>query len=83
MIYTTATAIADGAGWDHMGSWGWGGMMIGWVLMAVLVAVVAWGLLGNIRQHPVNRALELLNERYARGEIDSDEYNERKGELSR
>ena len=83
MLYTTATAIADGAGWDHMGSWGWGGMMIGWVLMAVLVAVVAWGLLGNIRQRPGNRALELLNERYARGEIDSDEYAERKSELSR
>jgi uncharacterized membrane protein len=47
------------------------------------VAVVAWALLGNIRQHPVNLALELLDERYARGEIDSDEYTERKSELSR
>ena len=83
MLYTTTAAIAAGVGWDHMGSWGWAGMMIGWVLMAVLVAVLAWALLGNIRQHPVNRALELLDERYARGEIDSDEYTERKSELSR
>ena len=83
MLFTNTTVIADGGGWNHMGSWGWAGMMIGWILMAVLVAVVAWALLGNIRQHPVNRALELLDERYARGEIDSDEYTERKSELSR
>lgn len=78
-----ATTFANGGGWDHMGSWGWAGMMIGWVLMAVLVAIVAWALLGNSRTHPTNRAIELLDERYARGEIDRDYYTEHKKELSR
>lgn len=83
MIYRIAAVVADGAGWNHMGGWGWTGMMIGWVLLAVLVAIVAWALLGNLRRKPANRALELLDERYAKGEIDTDEYTERKSELGR
>ena len=83
MRFNITTAMADGVGWDHMGGWGWTGMMIGWVLMAVLVAVVVWALLGSARRRPADRALELLAERYARGEIDRSEFTERKGELSR
>ena len=80
---TIATAIADGAGWDHMGGWAWSGMMIGWVLMAVLVAVIVWALVGSGRPESVNRAIEILDERYARGEIDKTEYNERRSDLNR
>ena len=78
-----AVIIADGARWDHMGGWAWSGMMIGWVLMAVLVAVTAWALVGNGRPGHVNRAIEILDERYARGEIDKTEYNERRIDLNR
>lgn len=78
-----AVTIADGAGWGHMDGWGWSGMMIGWVLMAVLVAAVAWALVGNGRPARVNRATEILDERYARGEIDKTEYNERRSDLNR
>lgn len=82
MLYQLTT-IADEVGWDHMAGWGWAGMMIGWILMTALVIIVAWALLGNSRPRPGNRALELLDERYARGEIDRDEYLERKAELRR
>jgi putative membrane protein len=81
--FTIATAIADSAGWDHMGGWAWSGMVLGWVLMAVLVAIVGWALVGNGRSKPVNRAIEILDERYARGEIDKAEYNERRSDLDR
>ena len=74
-------AIADGVGWGHMAGWGWAGMMLGWLLMFTLVVVVTWSLLGNNR--PGNRAIELLDDRFARGEIDRDDYIERKKELGR
>jgi len=83
MFYQSTTAIADGAGYDHMGGWGWAGMTVGLVLMAVLVAVVAWAILSISRPRAGNQAVELLSERYARGEIDRDEYTERRVELNR
>jgi putative membrane protein len=73
--------LADGVGWGHMAGWGWAGMMLGWILMSTLVAIVAWALLGNGR--PGNRAVEVLDERFARGEIDRDDYYARKKELGR
>ena len=78
-----AVTIADGAGWGHMDGWGWSGMMIGWVLMAVLVAIVAWALVGTGRPERSNRAVEILDERYARGEIDQTEFYERRSDLNR
>jgi putative membrane protein len=70
--------------------WGWGGMIFGPLLMlgflaaavAVVVLVIRW--LGGTQaapgaaQAPDRSALEILKERYARGEIDSDEYATRK-----
>lgn len=83
MLYETTIVLGDAVGWDHMGGWGWTGMTFGWILMTTLVGVVAWALLTNNRSQPGSRAIELLDERYARGEIDRDEYTERKTELDR
>jgi len=91
---TSATpALADQTGggsfYGHpMWSGGWGHMFMGWGMMtifmiAVIVAVIflAKGVLGSDRTPP-STALDVLNERYARGEIDTAEYNERKNAIS-
>lgn len=79
--------------WGHMGEWGdWGGSWFGWGWMAVghllwwalvvvaIVALLRW-MRGGPPQAPAaapDRALDLLRERFARGEIDREEYEERK-----
>ncbi len=77
-------------GWD----WGWGHMIFGSLMMVLLwggiiiaiVFVVRW--LGGGPSHdgkpmaPGNTALEILQERFARGEIDKEEFEERRRLLS-
>ena len=75
-----------------MGDWGWGGMIFGPVLgllyiaviAVVIVMVVRWlGGEGGARAAPRSRvAIQILEERFARGEIDKDEFEERKRLLS-
>jgi putative membrane protein len=74
-------------GWD----WGWGGsmffgplfMIAGPVLLIVLVVLlIRW--LGGDRNTPRDRvrtAREILDERFAKGEIQRDEYEERRKTL--
>lgn len=74
----------------HMWDGGWAGMIFGPLFMllllaAVVVAVVLllrWlgGPSGHQPVHPATgkTALDLLKERYARGEIDTQEYEERR-----
>jgi putative membrane protein len=70
---------------------GWGGgawfgfalmHMLFWVLLiACVVMLVRWGGGGRGRNLPRpddSRALDILRERYARGEIDKQEYEERR-----
>lgn len=71
-----------GFGWED---WGWGG----WLVMS-LVMVVFWGLviagtvvlvrsLSRGDSRPASGdALRLLDERFARGEMDADEYSRRR-----
>ena len=77
-------------GWD----WGWGHMIFGSVMMIlfwggiILVIVLAVRWLGGRSsqgagsQSPGKRALDILQERFARGEIDKEEFEERKRLLS-
>lgn len=70
-------------GWFH----GFGGifMVLFWVLVIAGIAVlVKWLLNENKRSVSTpasNAALDILNERYARGEIDHDEYEQKKNDL--
>jgi putative membrane protein len=81
---TTFAVVAQTQRWgDHMmGGWGWmwvAGLL--WMLLLVaLVVGLVWALArggGSARQEPTSRAREILHERYARGEISTEEYRER------
>ncbi len=66
-------------GWMTFG----GGYM--WILWIVLLLIVIWalrGTLGGDKESPES-ALEILKKRYAKGEIDEEEYERRKSELQR
>lgn len=63
-----------------MMSWGWGGMLIG-ILVIVLLVYLVVRFLGESPRKDKNGALEILRKRYARGEISEKEYQRMKSEL--
>lgn len=76
--------------WDHMDGWGGGWMWVwGTVMMVafvVIVAAVVWVVVRGSQQRSLpagDRAADILAERFARGEIDSDEYRERRDALGK
>lgn len=82
-----------GYGPGAMGGYGWGGwwgfgmvgMLLWWVLIILGIVLLAkWLYRGTSRggdAGTANRAMEILRERYARGEIDKQEFEERKRDL--
>ena len=88
----TVPAVAQTYGdHPHMGAWGWGGMIFGPIMMIVFIAVIVgavvlvirWtGLGGSAVAGDADKARHILDERFARGEIDKDDYEERKRVLS-
>jgi len=72
-----------GYGWG-MGAFGWVFMILLWGMVIVgIVAIVRW-LTGNQsgRQPPEDKsALDILKERYARGDIDKKEFEEKRRDL--
>jgi putative membrane protein len=78
-----------GHNWGMMDGWGGGAFnMIIWPLvLAALVIGVIWFLRSPShgsagRQPRSSSALDILEERYARGEIDRDEFLQKKKEIS-
>jgi putative membrane protein len=62
--------------------WPIGGMMIGWLLLTVvIVGLVVWLVVSYARPRSgvddTGAARRILAERYARGELDSEEYTQR------
>ena len=79
---TFLVSAADG--WGHMDGWGggwmwlWGGLMM--LVFAVVIGVVVWAALRAAPPTvpPVGeRARDILAERYAKGELTTEEYRER------
>lgn len=80
--------------WHYGGDWGWGHMIFGSMMMLLfwgviivgVVIVVRWltgGPSQESRSSPARkRALDILEERFAQGEIDKEEFEERKRLLS-
>jgi len=73
-------------GYGMTGGFGWIFMVLWWVLIVVgIVALVKWvssrsGPSG--RSSDGGRSLDILKERYARGEIDDQEFQKRKRDLA-
>ncbi len=70
--------------WEMMGIWGIGMMLVMlafWVLVIVaVVAAIRW-LIGQGREPRRDQALEILRERYAKGEMSKEEFDAKKRDL--
>lgn len=80
------TVISDATAWGHMDGWGWGMAGFAMILLVLVVVALVAPSLANRSADPkpsMRRALEVLAERYAKGEIHRDEYVELKAELER
>lgn len=82
--------FAQSDGWDHMNGWGGGWMWLwGLAMMILFVVLLVWlirssvspGGPGPATRDPADRAREILAERYAKGELSTEEYRERISEL--
>ena len=77
-------------GWMWDSGWGWGGMMVGgglamllfWGVIILVIVLLVRGISGvgsgGQTEPPRRTALDILKERYARGEIDKQEFEERR-----
>jgi putative membrane protein len=89
-----APASPPGGGYWHHDSWGWGHMLFGslmmilfWggliLLIALAVRYFGQGSADRERAAGVKTPRQILEERFARGEIDKDEFEQRRQALSR
>ena len=93
---TGGPALAQYRDYPYYGHMMWGGEGGGWfmapvmmllffvILIAVVVLLVKWLWPGHTLGHPghnVKSAITILEERYARGEIDKEEFEEKKRAL--
>lgn len=82
-----------GMGWGMGWGWHWLGMFVFWLIpLLVVIALVAVAVkylfpggtrTGKALGDDRNRALEVLEERYARGEINREEYLQKRDDLKR
>jgi putative membrane protein len=87
-LYVLPELVAFGGdgwrhGWGSSGGWAWlwGPILLLWV---ALIATVVWFVARGVRPREragVDRARDLLAERYARGELTTEEYRERLEQL--
>ena len=66
--------------------WGWGGMIFGPIMMIALVILIVFLVRWLVESErgstspgsPLQTPLDILKERFAKGEIDKDEFEERR-----
>lgn len=76
--------LADSEGWQHMTGWGWGWMVLGWLFWLSIIALVVWSVArfsGGTPRRPDPD--EVLAERFARGELSTEEFEEQRAALRR
>lgn len=87
-----ATAFAHGnnnfpmGNWDHMMGWGFGGMFMWLIFLIIIVAGVYLIVKGGRSQTPSGglpgeSALDILKKRYARGEINKEDFDRMKKDI--
>ena len=67
-----------------------GGMWFSWFFWLIIIAVIAWFIMNMANRSQKNsgsgsakvRPLDILKSKYAKGEIDKEEYQEKKNNLS-
>ncbi len=77
-----------------MGNWSYGyglgsfGMLFGWIVMIAFWAFIIWGSVAFVQwianqgsEKKDNTALDILKERYAKGEITKEEFESKKKDL--
>lgn len=69
-------------GYDGGMFYGGGFMWLFWIVLVVIIVVLLKQFSGASEQPSEQSALELLKQRYAKGEIDEAEYKKRKETLS-
>lgn len=78
--------MMGGGGWAGGGGFAMIGMLLWWVLIIVGIVLLLKGIfgtsLGRGGHRSRDRSLDVLRERYARGEIDKKEFDDRKRDLS-
>jgi putative membrane protein len=89
--YMPALSAVEGMGygWDNMMA-GWGGFGLGWLFMLPFWALLILGVIALIRylgnsgksSNKDKSPLDILERRYAGGEIDKKEFEEKKKDLS-
>ncbi|WP_445664680.1 SHOCT domain-containing protein [Fodinibius sp. AD559] len=71
---------------DGWGGFGIGLMMVFWLLVLGLIVTLIWFLVRKGGESPTSHtgesSLEILKKRYARGEIDEDQYRRMKDEIT-
>lgn len=77
--------------WEYMRGYGWGGMGLGmigmslfWILLIVVIVMFIKGTQSSGSSSdklPEKSALDILKERYARGEIGKDEFDKKKRDI--
>jgi putative membrane protein len=77
--------MMDGAGWGWLWPFHFIFPILFWALIIVLVVVVARAITGPGEHRPPGEqrpsGLDILQQRYARGEINRDEYLEKKRDI--
>lgn len=75
--------MMNGMGWIG-GGFGWLFMLLFWGLVILgLVALVRWLAQPGVSQTREKTALDILKERYARGEIDREEFEQKRTDLEK
>jgi putative membrane protein len=80
-----------GGGWSMMGGFGIFGIILSiifWVFVIwAIVALIRWGMWsghgGKTRWHGEDSAIQILKERYAKGEIKKEEFDEKMKDLAK